>query len=65
MGGVATEAENGTRMGVGDGDGYSFLACRGHLTIDHASLSRRSTVPTPDRDTCNILALTTLLPYTT
>ena len=26
-----------------------------HLTIDHASLSTRSTVPTPNRDTCNIL----------
>ena len=28
---------------------YSFVACLSHLTIDHASLSRRSTVPTPDR----------------
>ena len=26
---------------------YSFVACLSHLTIDHASLSRRSTVPTP------------------
>ena len=34
------------------------------LTIDHASLSRRSTVPTPNRDTSNIWALITLLPYT-
>ena len=35
------------------------------LTIDHASLSRRSTVPTPVRDTSNISALVTLLPYIT
>ena len=28
---------------------YSFVACFGRLTIDHASLSRRSTVPTPNR----------------
>ena len=32
------------------------------LTIDHASLSRRSTVPTCNRDTSNIWALATLLP---
>ena len=31
--------------------------------IDHASLSRRSTVPTPNRDTSNIWALTTFCPY--
>ena len=31
---------------------FSFVACRSLLTIDHASLSRRSTVPT--RDTSNI-----------
>ena len=33
---------------------YSFVACISHLTSDHASLSRRSIVPTPDRDTSNI-----------
>ena len=39
-----------TIVGVWGGD--SFVACLvGHLTIDHASLSRRSTVPTPDRGT--------------
>lgn len=26
---------------------YSFAACLGHVTIDHASLSKRSTVPMP------------------
>ena len=26
-----------------------FVGCLSHLTIDHASLSRRSTVPTPSR----------------
>ena len=49
----------------GWGGAYSFVACLSHLTIDHASLSRRSTVPTPNRDTSNIWALMTLLPYTT
>ena len=44
---------------------YSFIACLSHLIIDHASLSRRSTVPTPNRDTSNIWALTTLFPYIT
>ena len=29
--------------------GYSFVARLSHLTIEHASLSRRSTVPTPTR----------------
>ena len=38
---------------------YSFVACLSHLSIiDHASLSRRSTVPTPNRrDIFNIWAL--------
>ena len=26
---------------------FSFVACLSHLTIDHASLSSRSTIPTP------------------
>ena len=29
--------------------GYSRVPCLNNLTFDHASLSRRSTVPTPDR----------------
>ena len=33
------------------GRAYSFVACISHLTIDHASLLRRSTVPTPHRET--------------
>ena len=33
----------------GGGEAYSFVACLSHLTIDHASLPRRSTVPTPNR----------------
>ena len=28
------------------GGGYSFVACLSRLTLDHASLSRRGTVPT-------------------
>ena len=45
--------------------GVLIFSCFIHLTIDHASLSRRSTVPTPDGDTSNIWALITLLPYIT
>ena len=44
---------------------YSSVACLSHLALDHASLSRRSTVPTPNRDTSNIWALITLLPCIT
>ena len=44
------------------GGAYSFVACVGHLTISHASLSRRSTVPTPNRDTSNVWALISLFP---
>ena len=32
-----------------EGGGYSFVACLSHLTIDYAFLSRRSTVPTPQK----------------
>ena len=42
------------------GGAYSFVACLGHLTIRHASLSRRTTVPTPNRDASNIWALIAL-----
>ena len=31
------------------GGGVSFVGCLSHLIIDHISLSRRSTVPTPNR----------------
>ena len=51
--------DTGTRGGA-----YSFVACLSHLIIYHASLSRRSTVPTPNRDTPNVWALITLFPYT-
>ena len=48
------------------GGAYSFVSCLSHLTIDHSSsLSRRSTVPSPDRDISNISALSAFLPYTT
>ena len=45
--------------------GISFLVCLSQLTVDHASLSRQSTVPTPNRDTFDIRALITLFPYVT
>ena len=45
------------------GGAYSFVACLRHLTNDHASLSRRSTVPTPNRDTSNIRLLIAFSPH--
>ena len=45
------------------GGAYPLVACLSHVIIDHASLSRRSTGPTPNRDISNIWALITLLPY--
>ena len=49
----------------GGGGGYSFDACLSHLTTGHVSLSRRSTVPTPNRDAANDWALITSFPYIT
>ena len=51
--------------GAGGGGAYPFVACLSHMTIDHASLLRRSTVPTPNRDTSNFWALITLFLYIT
>ena len=42
--------------------GVVMVACLSHLTVDNASLSRQSTVPTPNRDTSNVWALNTLFP---
>ena len=42
------------------GKGFAFVACLSHLTIAHASLSRRSTVPAPNRGASNIWAFITL-----
>ena len=44
--------------------GVLGFVCLSHSTIEHASLSRRSTVATPNRDTSNSWALITILPYT-
>ena len=49
---------------VKGGGGYSFIACISQLAIDHALLSGRSTVPTPNKDS-NTWALLTLLPSIT
>ena len=46
--------EVGHCTGGGRAWAYFSVACLSHLTIDHASLSRRSTVPTPNGDTSNI-----------
>ena len=40
--------------GVGGGGRTHMLLALSDLTIDHASLSRRSTVPTPKRDTSDV-----------
>ena len=40
---------------------YSFAACLSLLTIDHASLSRGGTVPTPNTDTSNVRVLSNFL----
>ena len=42
---------------TGGGGGVLICCWLSHLTIDHAYLSRRSTVPTPNRDTSNVWAL--------
>ena len=39
---------------TGGWEACSYVFCMTNLTIDHASFSRRSTVPTPDRVTSNI-----------
>ena len=48
----------------GEGGGAcSFVVCLSNLTTDHASLSRRRTVPTRNRNTSNVWALITFVPY--
>lgn len=57
------------RLNNGEVDRFSFVARPSRLTIDHVSLPRWSTVPTPNRDTFNITfniwVLITSLPYVT
>ena len=49
---AAPEAEQNRGGGRGRGGGaHSLVACLSRLTVDHAPLSRRSTVPTPLIDT--------------
>ena len=43
------------------GRGRAIVACLSNLTIDHATISRWSTVP-PDRNTSNIWVLGTFPP---
>ena len=60
------EVTLGKEAGKGEGEGGSFVACLGHLTMAHAFLSRGgTTAPTPDRDTFNIWTLSTFLTYIT
>ena len=46
--------------GACEADGIGFVAYLSRLAVDYASLSRRSTVPTPIRDTSNSWALSTM-----
>ena len=55
------EKGNGTKHTVWGG--ILIFACLIHSTVDRASLSRRSVVPTPNRNTPNTSSLTTLLSY--
>ena len=51
-------------MGGGGSDGaYAFIVCLNHFTVNRAPLLRRSTVPTPNRGTFDVLALSAFLPY--
>ena len=45
--------------------GILFVGCRRRVIVDHehASLSRRSIVPTTKMDTSNVCGLITFLPY--
>ena len=65
MGCKGTTATVEVGVVVGGGGAYSFVACLSSLTMDHAFLSARSTVHTPNRDTSNIWALSTFLPCAT
>ena len=52
-------------MVAGGGERCTHLFAFSHLTIHHASLSRRSTVIIPTRDTSNIWSLITCFAYVT
>ena len=56
----------GGTNGWGGGEGgNSFVAYLSHLTIDHAFLSARSTLPTPSRDISSIRGLVAFFPSNT
>ena len=57
--------ELGLCMEVKARGAYSCVACLGHLTVYHASLSRLSTIHIPNGDTSSILALVKLHLYIT
>ena len=59
LGGVRTHSPSRSA----DGGAYSLVACLDHSTIDHASLSRRRTVPIPNRDNSKIWALVTFFSH--
>ena len=53
---TAPYRRGGAAGGEGAGGGaYSFAACLSKLTVDRVCLSRRSTVPSANRDTFNTL----------
>ena len=60
--GVAGESCTCTPLAVGEA--YSFVACLSRMTIDHASLARRSTVPTLKRHLQHV-GILPYIPYIT
>ena len=48
--------------GGGGGGGVPIAACLSHVTVEHASLSRRSTVHIPNRDASNIGKISKFVP---
>lgn len=50
--------------GGGKLSAHSLVGCLSQLTINQASLSRRSNIPTQNRPASNIWAFVTCLPYT-
>ena len=53
---------SGTRAEESERRGGSISAGLSNLTIDHASISRRSTVPSPSQDISSIWAFLMVLP---
>ena len=53
------------RSRMKQGGGISFVACHTHVTVDHASLMRRGTVPAPNANASNSWGLIMFFLYIT